>query len=112
MFVLNKCDQYQGSISPTCFRTALTDPDPKSIKIQSSCQCLFALLGSALLKVTCKILMKLITCSRNLLHTLKNDAQNSHTSSSAKNARKLYSPNIQPAKAAKKKIKRHGQNLV
>jgi len=35
-----------GSISPTYFHTAFTPVAPKSVRIQSSCQYLFTLLGS------------------------------------------------------------------
>jgi len=42
--------------------TAFMSADPKSVKIQSSCQYLFALLGSTCLKALSKILMKLTLC--------------------------------------------------
>ncbi len=39
--------------------------DPKSVKIQLSCQCLFALWGSSSVKAAHKMLMKLIpACTR------------------------------------------------
>jgi len=47
------------SISRACLRTAFTHADPKSTTKQSSCQCLFALLGSACTKVAYKTLVKL-----------------------------------------------------
>jgi len=47
-----------GSISPTCLRTTFTFADTKSAKIQSSHQCLFALLGSARVKAPRKTLVK------------------------------------------------------
>ncbi len=48
-----------GSISPTYLRAAFTPVAPKSVRIQSSCQCLFTLLGSTSVKAVCGILMKL-----------------------------------------------------
>jgi hypothetical protein len=48
-----------GSISPTCVCAAFTGADPKNVKIQSSCQYLFALLRSACVKSASKMLMKL-----------------------------------------------------
>ncbi len=45
-------------ISPTWLCTCFKRPDPKSEKRQSSHQCLFALLGSALVKAVRKMLMK------------------------------------------------------
>jgi len=41
-------------LSSTCLRTAFTGADPKIIKLQSSCQYLFALLGSACIKLPVK----------------------------------------------------------
>jgi len=49
----------QESISPTCLRKAFMCPDCKRVKIQSSCQYIFALLGSALVKAATKMMMKL-----------------------------------------------------
>jgi len=49
----------QGSISPTYLRTAFTPVAPKSVRIQSSCQYLFTLLGSTGAKAAHKMLMKL-----------------------------------------------------
>jgi len=49
-----------GSISPPCLCTAFKHKDPKSVKIQSSCQYIFVLLGSTGIKALCKMLMKLI----------------------------------------------------
>jgi len=46
-------------ISPTCKCKAFTSKDPKSIKIQSSCQYHFALLGSTNVKTARKMLLKL-----------------------------------------------------
>jgi len=43
--------EWQGSISPTYLRTALTRKAPKSVRIQSSCLYLFMLLGFTLAKV-------------------------------------------------------------
>ncbi len=51
----------QGLLSPTCLCTAITSADTKSVKIQSCCQYLFALLGSAHVKALRKMLMKLST---------------------------------------------------
>ncbi len=48
-----------GSISPTYLRTAFTPIAPKSVKIQSSCQYLFTLLGSTGAKAALRTLMKL-----------------------------------------------------
>jgi len=39
--------------------TAFTRADPKSVRTQSSLQCLFKLLGSASVKAVCRTLMKL-----------------------------------------------------
>ncbi len=50
---------YLGSISPTYLRTAFTTVAPKSVRIQSSCQCLFTLLGSTSVKAVLSTLMKL-----------------------------------------------------
>ncbi len=47
-----------GSISPTCLPKTFTCKDPKSTKRLSSHQCLFALLGSSLVKAACKMLVK------------------------------------------------------
>ncbi len=49
----------QGSISPTCLRKAFTHADQKSVKIQSSLQYVFALLGSVHIKTSSKMLKKL-----------------------------------------------------
>jgi hypothetical protein len=46
------------SISPTSLRPAFTQEDPRSVKIQSSGQYLFALLGYVHVKVLNKMLMK------------------------------------------------------
>jgi len=43
-----------GSILPLCLHAAFTCADPKSVKIQSSCQNLFALLGSVRKKALIK----------------------------------------------------------
>ncbi len=43
-----------GSISQTCLRAAFTRADPQTVKIQSHCQYLFALLGSAFVKALSK----------------------------------------------------------
>jgi len=51
--------QGQGSIAPTCLRAAFTREDPKSVKIQSSHQYLFAHLGSGHIKAVHKMLVKL-----------------------------------------------------
>jgi len=48
-----------GSISPTYLRTAFTPVAPKSVRIQSSCQYLFTLLGSTGAKAACRTSMKL-----------------------------------------------------
>jgi len=48
-----------GSISPTYLRTAFAPVDPKSVRIQSSCQYHFTLLGSTSAKAARKMLMKL-----------------------------------------------------
>jgi len=48
-----------GLISSTCLFAVLTRADPKSENIYSSCQYLFALLGSACAEALRKILMKL-----------------------------------------------------
>jgi len=47
------------SISPTCLCGVFTPADPKRIQIQSSCQYLFALLGSACVKALRNMLMRL-----------------------------------------------------
>jgi len=49
----------QESISPTYLRTAFTPVAPKSVRIQSSCQYLFTLLGSTGVKAARRMLMKL-----------------------------------------------------
>jgi len=49
----------QASVSPTYLRTAFTPIAPKSVKIQSSCQYLFTLLGSIGAKAARRTLMKL-----------------------------------------------------
>jgi len=49
----------QGSISPTYLRTAFMPVAPKSLRIQSSCQYLFTLLGSTGAKAALRMLMKL-----------------------------------------------------
>ncbi len=48
----------------TCLREAFTTADPKRVKIQSSCQYLFALLGSDCVKALIKMLMNLTTGGR------------------------------------------------
>jgi len=48
-----------GTISPTYLRTAFTPVAPKSVRIQSSCQYLFMLLGSTGAKAAHRMLMKL-----------------------------------------------------
>jgi len=48
-----------GSISPTYLRTAFTPVAPKSVRIQSSYQYLFTLLGSTGAKAARRSLMKL-----------------------------------------------------
>jgi len=50
-------------------QAAFTHKDPKSIKIQSSCQYLFALLGSAHVEASHKMLVKLIP-EESLIHFL------------------------------------------
>jgi len=50
---------YLGSISSTYLQEALPRVAPKSIRIQSSCQYLFTLLGSTCTKAARKMLMKL-----------------------------------------------------
>ncbi len=52
----------QGSVSPTYLPTAFMPVDPKSIRIQSSCQYLFTLLGSSVAKAARRTLMKLTPC--------------------------------------------------
>jgi len=56
-----------GSISLTCLSITFTRADPKSTKRQSSHQCLCALLGSALIKAACKMLVKSTPC-RHICH--------------------------------------------
>jgi len=56
---LSKSARYLGSISPTYLRAAFTQVAPKSIRIQSSCQYLFTLLGSTGAKAAHRMLMKL-----------------------------------------------------
>jgi len=46
-------------ISPTCLCKAIMGANPKSVKIQSRGQYLFMLLGSAFVKASSKMLMKL-----------------------------------------------------
>ncbi len=48
-----------GQISQIRLQAAFTPKDPKSVNIKSSHQCLFALLGSALVKAAIKMLVKL-----------------------------------------------------
>jgi len=48
-----------GCISPTYLRAAFTPIAPKSVRVQSSCQYLFTLLGSTGAKGAHKILVKL-----------------------------------------------------
>jgi len=50
-----------GSISSTYLRTAFTPAAPKSLRIQSICQCLFTLLRSTGAKAARRMLMKLTT---------------------------------------------------
>ncbi len=57
--------RFLGSISPTYLQAAFTPVAPESIGIQSSCQCLFTLLGSTGAKAVCRTLMKL---TPGLLH--------------------------------------------
>jgi len=59
IFKLDAVDLDQGSISPTYLCTAFTPVAPKSVRIQSSCQYLFMLLGSTCAKAVCRTLMKL-----------------------------------------------------
>jgi len=47
-----------GSVSPTYLHTAFMPVAPKSVRIQSSCQYLFTLLGSTGAKAACGTLMK------------------------------------------------------
>jgi len=47
--------------SPTYLRTAFAPVDPKSVRIQSSCQYHFTLLGSTGAKAALRTLMKLTT---------------------------------------------------
>jgi len=49
----------QGSISPTYLHTAFTPVSPKRVRIQSSFQYLFMLLGSTGAKAACRMMMKL-----------------------------------------------------
>jgi len=49
-----------SSILPTYLNTAFTTVAPKSVRIQSSCQYLFTLSGSASVKAVCRTLMKSI----------------------------------------------------
>ncbi len=49
----------QGWISPTYLRAAFMPVAPKNVRIQSSCQYLFMLLGSTGAKAACGTLMKL-----------------------------------------------------
>jgi len=66
----SKIFAYLGSISPTCLRASFAHSHTKSVKIQSSCQYLFALLGSACVKAVYKFLVKL-TPSCSTLRLLK-----------------------------------------
>jgi hypothetical protein len=52
-------DDDLGSISPVCLCAASLCADPKSVKTQTSCKYLFALMGSAHIKAARKMLMKL-----------------------------------------------------
>jgi hypothetical protein len=56
---VDEIESHQGTISPTCLCQAFMRKNPKSVKIQSSSQYLFALLGSAYVKAARKTLMKL-----------------------------------------------------
>jgi len=49
----------KGQFHQHVLRAAFTLANPKSVKIQSSCQCLFALLEPALVNAACKTLLKL-----------------------------------------------------
>jgi len=49
--------------------------DPKSVKIQSSCQFIFALLGSVLLKALSKTLMKLNCDAKPLEYPLEDKTE-------------------------------------
>jgi len=51
-----------GSILPTYLRTASMPVAPKSVRLQSSCQYLFTLLGSTGAKAARRMLMKLKPC--------------------------------------------------
>jgi len=59
--------QHGFFISPTCLQAAFMSADPKSTKGLSSHQCLFVIVGSALEKAACKILVKLTPEENNLL---------------------------------------------
>jgi len=61
IILLNWSSQLQVSISQTFLRAAFTHAYPKSVKIQSSYQYLFALLESASIKTALRKLMKLTT---------------------------------------------------
>jgi hypothetical protein len=60
-----------GSISPIRLGAAFTHADPKSTKRQLSHQCLFALLGPAHVKASCKMLVKLTPVVGNCYVTPK-----------------------------------------
>ncbi len=53
-----KCEPPSGSISPTYLHKAFTLADPKSIKRQTSHQCLYVLLGFERVKAARKMLVK------------------------------------------------------
>jgi len=59
-----------GSMSPTYLRTAFMPIARKSVRIQSSCQYLFTLLGSTGAKTTSRTLMKL-TPGVNVINILR-----------------------------------------
>jgi len=58
-FQIFQTDGVLGSISPTYLRSAFTPVAPKSVRIQSSCQFLFTLLGSTGAKAARRMFMKL-----------------------------------------------------
>jgi len=63
-----------GSISPSYLRTAFTAVAPKSVRIQSSCQCLFTLLGSTGTKAARRASMKLTPGVQSYLEDPKTSA--------------------------------------
>jgi hypothetical protein len=80
-----------GSISTTCLLAALTPVAPKSIRIQSSCQYLFTLLGSATIKAVYKMLVKLTPGAKEFgIISFTNKSASNFTSNHNKKLRRTF----------------------